>query len=142
MVHGDAASSTCRIASIAIQFLWATFHPLKNEKTIHQPSPLQKKKDETFNLHLIGIAAVAVMQCSSSGAMSQGVGQLQCLLVGIWKLQQAAQKIKQQSNCAAWALGFLIGTSGHFNNIVCPIVHHAWWPYPAHCLQFFGGQAI
>jgi len=44
VVRGDAASSTCRIASIAIHFLWATFHPLKNEKTIHRPSPLQKKK--------------------------------------------------------------------------------------------------
>ena len=39
-------------------------------------------------------------------------------------------------------LCFLIGTSGDFNNIVCPIVHHAWWPHPAHCLQvcFLGGK--
>jgi len=29
VVRGDAASSTCRIASVAIHFLWATFHPLK-----------------------------------------------------------------------------------------------------------------
>jgi len=67
---------------------------LSEEKKINLPPPLQKKKDETFNLHCIGIAAVAAMPCGSSGAMSQGVGQLQCWLVGIWKLQPAAQKNK------------------------------------------------
>jgi len=46
----------------------------------------KRKKDETFNLHLIGIAAVAAMPRGSGGAMSQGVGWLQCWPVGIRKL--------------------------------------------------------
>jgi len=84
---------------LPFSFCGQPFIPLKKKKTIHQPSPLQKKKDETFKLHLIDIAAaVAAMQCSGSGAMSQGVGQLQCWLVGIQKLLQACTKNKTTIN--------------------------------------------
>jgi len=141
VVHGDVASSTCGIASVHSVFVGNLSYLQKKEKTIYWPLPLQKKKDETLNLHLIGIAAVAAMPRGGSGVMSQGVA----VFAGRHPASSClnpAQKNETTINLCSIGSCFLIHASGNFNNIVCPIVNCALWPNLASTLpSFFDGAS-
>jgi len=133
VVGGDAASSTCHIASVVIHFLWAAFHTFN--KKIKQSTTLllcKRKNDETFNLHLCGSNAMQQQWSDVTGCW------LVAVLAGRHPEVAAATSCtkKEQSTCAALALFF----NHALNDIVCPIVHCASWLHLAHWLQDFWGK--
>jgi len=119
VVGGDAASSTCHIASVVIHFLWAAFHTFN--KKIKQSTTLllcKRKNDETFNLHLCGSNAMQQQWSDVTGCW------LVAVLAGRHPEVAAATSCtkKEQSTCAALAL-FSIMPSMTLFAPLC-IVHH------------------